>query len=49
MGFSTVFGAEDEGWLSPVEDDKLKNGKRPPLWAGSNLHHQAKREYGEMP
>ncbi len=42
MGFSTVFGAEDDDWLPPAEDDKLKNGKRPPFWASSNLRRQAK-------
>ncbi len=34
MGFSAVFGAEDKGWLPPVEDDKLKNGKRTAVLGG---------------
>lgn len=38
-----IFGAEDEGGLSPTEDNKPKSDLFPPFEAGSNWRHQAKK------
>lgn len=36
-----IFGAEDEGGLSPTEDNKPKSDRFPPFEAGSDWRHQA--------